>query len=132
MESWRTAFRLLADRLTDNGLAAVERALQTDDPRLLQLATVYPPPAAYDGCERQALAGDPIAFAGMADMPGASASKVAVYCEQGIESAEQAGCITGEFLRRWDDSERSSVRRQLLPEVKRAIAMRTAQVPAEA
>jgi len=127
MEPWRTAFRAISEQLTDSGLTAIERAIKTDDMALQQGATVYPP-ADYDGCERQALAACPIGFAFMADNTGATAAQVDAHFNAVISSPALASTELGayEFLRWWDDGERQAVRRQLLPEIKRLLAARSA------
>jgi len=135
MEPWRIAFRAISEQLTDNGLTAIERALETDDLHLQQGATVYPPPSDYDGSDRPALAACPIGFAFMADNTGATAAQVDAHFNAVLGSPALASTELGayEFIKFWDDGERDAVRRQLLPEIKRLLAIRSAAgQPAEA
>lgn len=127
MESWRKVWRAAAPMLTTEGLVALWDALRADDPRLLQGATTTPPPlvAVQDWpVEAACLLG----FCGWQDGTGRqTVAQVEEYfadlcyrIDQAIE--EPAGCRW--LLNYWDETPRSEVIRELLPEVERTLAER--------
>ena len=126
MESWRKVFRQgLAPLLTDDNLRALLRALETDDPRLLQGATTSPPPlqCVQDWpCE----AACPIGFCGLSDgllTVGEAEEFFAKICfEIDQKLGEPAGCRW--FLNWVDDTPRDEMRRLLGEEVRLALAGR--------
>jgi hypothetical protein len=127
-ESWRRVWRVgVAPLLPLDGLVALERALETDDPRLLQAATCSPPPLAcvqdfpVEACCL-------VAFAGWHGNNLHTVSDVENYfadvCHEADQQLGEAGAIR--WLLIWfDETPRVEMRRLLLPEVKREIARRT-------
>lgn len=129
MESWRSIWREgFAKVLPLKGLEALADALRADDPRLVQGATTYPPPVlCVDDwpCE-QACA------LGYAGWQGESLATVGNVAECFSRYCIASDALTGGpgdcrwFLNWFDDCPRDEVRRELLPEVERAIRERTA------
>ena len=127
MESWRKVWREgLVPLLSTESLGALAKALETDDPRLMQGSTTTPPPLMC-----------------VQDWPVESASALG-YCGwqgDGLETVgeveeffarmcfeidqrlgEPAGCRW--FLNWFDETPRDEMREQLLAEVNRALALR--------
>lgn len=117
MNSWEKVFRVgFAPHLSDASLAAIALAMETDDPRLLQGATMTPPPlpgvkdwpveaacvAAFCGWQ-----GDGLATVAEVEE---SFAKLCFDCDQ--ELGEPAGCRW--FLNWYDDTPRAEMREQLL------------------
>jgi hypothetical protein len=129
MESWRKVFRdAVVPLLSDAGLAALESALLTDDPRLLQGATTSPPPLScvqdwdVEGACLIGLCGwlgDGLRTVGEVEEFFA---KTCFAIDQTL--GEPAGC---RWLLNWfDETPRDEMRRGLLSEVSRARAHRAA------
>jgi len=127
MEQWRKVFRIgLAPLLSTEELLVLSKALEEDDPRLIQGATTIPPPL---WCVR--------------DWP-VEATCILGYCGwrgDGLETVaeveeffarmcfeidqrlgEPAGCRW--FLNFWDETPRQKLRRLMIPEVQRALNLR--------
>jgi hypothetical protein len=135
MESWRKVWREgLVPLLSNAGLEALRRGLADDDSRLVQGTTTTPPPLAC-----------------VQDWP-VEAACVVGYCGwqgEGLETVaeveeffarmcfetdkrlgEPAGCRW--FLNWFDETPREEMRRELLAEVNRALALRRADAEAVA
>ncbi len=127
MESWRKVWRDgLAPQLSVAGLTALQRALQTDDARLLQGATTAPPPLE---CVRDW----PVEGAcvlGYCGWQGEGLETVAEVEEFFARACFEADQRLGEpaacrwFLNWFDDAPRADVVRDLLAEVTRTLARR--------
>jgi hypothetical protein len=128
MEPWRHTWRNgIAPTLATRHLQALSDALARDDPRLIQGATTLPPPlvclsghpceaacaisyAGWRGGEELDLVGEVEEFFG----------RVCWECDKLL--GEPAACR--HFLNWFDDTPRDVVRRELLTEVDRALALR--------
>jgi len=127
MESWRKVWREgMAPQLSVAALSALQRALQNDDPRLLQGATTSPPPLE---CVRDW----PVEAAcvlGYCGWQGEGLETVAEVEEFFARACFEADQRLGEpaacrwFLNWFDDTPRDEVRRELLAEVTRTLARR--------
>lgn len=129
--SWQTCFRVgIAPQLSTRGLAALRKALEADDPRLVQGSTTTPPPLMsvedWD-CE----AADAIGFACWQDPTradksvgdvAASFARVCFEADQAL--GEPARCRW--FLNWWDDTPRPEAFPKLLAEVDQVLAERAA------
>lgn len=134
MESWRIVWRNgFAKVLPLDGLVSLAEALRVDDQRLSQGSTTTPPPlmcvqdwpcegadaigwTKYKG-DTQVSVGDVTAHFG------------AMCIDADAALGEPAACRW--FLNWFDDTPRDEMRRELLPEVERAIAIRTGQPVAQ-
>jgi hypothetical protein len=127
MEAWRKVWREgVAPHLSTAGLEALQRALASDDPRLLQGATTSPPPlqCVQDWAVEGACV---IGFCGwqgdgletVADVEECFA-RVCFEADQAL--GEPASCRW--FLNWFDETPRDEMRHQLLSEVARALAQR--------
>ena len=135
MESWRKVWREgLAPLLSTPGLEALQRALATDDGRLLQGATTTPPPL-------QCVQDWPVEAAcgvGYCGWQGDHLETVAeveeffarVCFEVDQALGEPAACRW--FLNWFDETPREEMRRELLAEVNRTLAQRRAGQSEEA
>jgi hypothetical protein len=127
IENWQRVWREgIAPSLSLAGLEALQRALQNDDPKLVQGATSVPPPlqAVQDWPVEAACA---ISYAGWQGELCLSVADVESYfarvCfETDKRLGEPAACR--HFLNFWDETPRDVVFAQMLPEVKRAIALK--------
>jgi hypothetical protein len=127
MESWRKAWRDgLAPQLSTAGLEALRKALQNDDPRLLQGATTSPPPL-------QCVQDWPVEAAcglGYCGWQGDGLETVAQVEEFFARSCFEADQLLGEpagcrwFLNWFDETPREEMRRLLGAEVARTLAQR--------
>lgn len=121
MEPWRRAFREgFAPLFSDDGLAALALALETDDPRLIQGETVSPP-------QRTECQDWPVEAACLVAYGGWRGDELDTVAEVGeffaqmcfeadMRLNESAGCRW--FLNQFDDWPREVMRRELLPEVR--------------
>lgn len=127
MESWKHTWRKgVVPLLSTRGLEALRDALQSDDARLLQGATCVPPPlqCVQDWpVEAACLWG----FAGWIGEGFNTVAEVESYfaqlcfdCDQMM--GEPAACRW--FLNWFDDTPRDEMRKELLPEVQKAIRER--------
>lgn len=124
MEAWRKTWRNGVVRcLSTPGLEALAKALETDDPRLIQGATTTPPPLQYVqdwpaeaacGIGFCAWQGDHLET--VKDVEEFFA-RVCFDCDQLL--GEAAACRW--FLNWFDETPRGEMRRQLLPEVRLAL-----------
>ncbi len=127
MESWRKVWREgVEPLLSTESLVALRQALVTDDPRLQQGATTTPPPlqCVQDWPVEAACAlgycgwvGDGLETVGEVEEFFAS---MCFEVDQRI--GEPAGCRW--FLNWFDETPRDEMRRLLLAEVKRSLALR--------
>ncbi len=127
MDSWRKVWREGVDPvLSLEGLQALERALKTDDPRLLQGATTTPPPL-------QSVMDWPVEAAcalGLCGWLGDELDTVGeveeffgrVCWEVDRKMNERAGSRW--FLNAYDEWPRPVMIAKLLPEVQRSLALR--------
>jgi hypothetical protein len=136
LEAWRRVWRDgLAPLLSARQLAALRDALAGDDVRLLQGATTDPPPLAGLG-DWPVRAACLVAYGGVAGMggfPGGKPDDTAVtVAEVQAFFARTCGEIDrrmGEpgacrfFLNWFDETPRNEMRRALLPEVERSLAL---------
>ncbi len=142
MEAWKKVWRDgFAPQLSTTGLTALARALKDDDPHLLQGATTSPPPlqtVQYWPVE----AADAIAFCFIVDNGGfmQAASTGPTYADTGctVMEAEEffaKACFACDetlgdpaacrwFLKWYDETPRVQMRRELLVEVQRVLAIR--------
>lgn len=127
MEDWRTTWREgIAPQLSTMGLEALRRALITDDPRLIQGKTCSPPPLQ---CVQDwpLDAGCGITYCGWQGGEGvknvrdAEAFFARICFEVDLRIGEPAVC---RFLNWFDETPREEMRRQLLAEVSRSLALR--------
>lgn len=127
MEEWRIAFRVgVAPGLSDAGLAALERALAEDDPRLVQAATTVPCALPCNDAEpcQQACA------IGFAAWQGDGLASVGEVQRAFVRALHEADGRLGEvaavraFLNPFDEWERATMRANILPEVQREIQRR--------
>jgi hypothetical protein len=124
MESWRRAWRNgFVPQLSIPALQALRKALITNDKRLIQGSTTSPPPlqSVRDWLVEGACA---IGFCGWIGEEKESVGEVEKFfaqrcfeCDNNL--GEPAGCRW--FLNWFDETPRSEVRNELLPEVKLAI-----------
>jgi hypothetical protein len=127
MESWRKVWRDgMAPQLSVAALTALQRALQNDDPRLIQGATTSPPPLE---CVRDwpVEAACVLGFCGWQGEGLESVAEVEEFFARACFEADQrlgepAGCRW--FLNWFDDTPRDEARRELLVEVTRTLARR--------
>jgi hypothetical protein len=135
METWKVVWRNgVAPCLSTAGLIALRDALRADDRRLIQNATTFPPP-----------------LEAARDWPIVAACALALACWQGaglatvgeVESAFAYVCLdAGErlgepealrwFLNWFDETDRATMRRELLAEVGLTLAERGRMEPAAA
>jgi hypothetical protein len=126
MESWRKVWREgMAPQLSVAALTALQRALQTDDPRLLQGATTSPPPLE---CVRDwpVEAACVLGFCGWQGEGLESVAEVEEFFARACFEADQrlgepAACRW--FLNWFDDTPRDEARRELLAEVTRCVQL---------
>jgi hypothetical protein len=130
MESWRRVWRNgFAKVLPVAGLEALRVALVEDDPRLLQGCTTNPPALRCTQdwtCE----GGCAVSYCGWKGEGRGLLGDVAEFFSKCCDDAdyrlgEPAACRW--FLNWFDDTPRDEMRRELLPEVERAIAERSKQ-----
>jgi hypothetical protein len=134
METWRKVWREgVAPQLSTSGLEALEKALESGDERLLQGATTSPPPLQ---CVRDWLVEGAcvIGYCGWQGHGLQTVSEVeeffAQVCFEVDKSlGEPAACRW--FLNWFDDSPRQQVCAQLLSEVRRTLAQRRGEAPAD-
>ena len=135
MESWRKVWREgLAPVLSTTGLDALRKALLHDDVRLLQGATTTPPPL-------QCVQDWPVEAAcglGYCGWQGEGLETVAEVEEYFARVCFEVDQLLGEpaacrwFLNWFDETPRDDMRRLLLAEVNRALALRHADDAGEA
>lgn len=122
MEAWRRCWREgVAPLLSDAGLEALRKALAEDDPRLMQGATMSPPPL-------RCVQGWPVECACLMAYPGwqgdglTTVGEVEKFFQQRCYEAdvvlEEPGGI-GWLLNWYDDTPRDEMRAALMPEVER-------------
>src|SRR5437016_13005072 len=134
MESWRKVWREgVVPLLSTAGLNALARALQNDDPRLLQGATTSPPPLqCVQDWPVEAACG--LSYCGWQGDGLESVAEVEDYFAQMCFEADQ---VLGEpaacrwFLNWFDETPRDEMRALLLPEVQRTLARRRPGAGAE-
>jgi hypothetical protein len=121
METWRKVWREgMAPQLSDGGLAALGRALEQDDTRLIQQATTTPPPlpCVQDWPVEAACA---VGFCGWQGDGLVTVAEVEEFFARACFETDQA---LGEpaacrwFLNWFDETPREQMRRELLTEVR--------------
>jgi len=127
VESWRSVFRRgFAPLLSTESLEALERALEQDDPFLIQDATTRPVPLQCTQdwpCEGACLIG----YAGWATGECNTVGEVAEFFSQKCVEADQRLGAFGQcapLLNYFDDTPREEAFPQLLGEVRRALGER--------
>lgn len=127
MEAWRKAWRTgFAPQLSDAGLEALAKALEQDDPSLLQGSTTSPPPLE---CMRDW----PVAAACAVGLCGWKGEKLEIVRD--VEGYFASICFGADkllndpgacrhFLNWFDDTPRQRMRNLLLPEVRRELERR--------
>ncbi len=125
MDSWREVWRVgVALQLSELGLLALQRALQKDDPRLLQGATVSPPPSLPDCTPDGAC---PVAFG---CWHGDDLGTIGDISDAFAQVCYHSDKLTGEpadirHLLNWvDETPREKMRRELLAEVNLELSKR--------
>jgi hypothetical protein len=125
--AWQLAWREgIAPVLSTEALLALKKALERDDPRLLQGATTSPPPlqAVQDWPVEGACA---LCYGGWQGEGLFTVEQVELYFAQICFDADQrlgepSACRY--FLNWFDETPRDEMRQQLLPEVEWALAQR--------
>lgn len=124
MESWRTVWREgLAPLLSRSALLALRRALDLDDPRLLQGATTMPPPLASITnwpCEGACAIG----YMGWRGEGLETVGEVEeFFSRMCAEIDDRIGELAASkyFVQFWDETPRNKARRLLMDEVKLAL-----------
>ncbi len=132
MEKWRRVFRDgLAPQLSTAGLQALATALVTDDPRLLQGSTCYPP--LLDALRDRDVEGAClIGFCAWQAEGCGQVGKLEEYFQRvtdtcnAICDANMDEVATSRYLLNWyDDTARDEMRLELLGEVQLALKERT-------
>jgi hypothetical protein len=132
MESWRIVWRDgFVPGLSTENLQALEKGLEADDSRILQGATTTPPPLM---CVRdwEVEAACPLGYCGVLENGGFGEATVGETEEFFARACFDADQRLGEpaacrwFLNAWDDTPRDEMRRELLAEVRLALAARAA------
>lgn len=131
MESWRKVWREgIAPLLSTASLEALRDALKSDDKRLIQGATCEPPPLACvaDWEVQGACALSYAGWQGDGLQTVAEVEEFFVTVCHAIDQriGEAAGCRY--FLNWYDETTRTEMLRELLPEVQRAIRLRKSDV----
>ncbi len=127
METWQLVWRRgFAPFLSTEGLLALKRALETDDPALLQGRTSDPPPLHIHG-DWPVEGACALALCGWRGDGLTTVSEVETYFAEACWRADQtlgepAACRY--FLTWFDDTPRAVMREQLLAEVNRALVHR--------
>lgn len=130
MELWRKVWREgFAPQFSREQLAALRAALAGDDERLLQGATVSPPPT-RSVMDWPVEAACPVAWCGWQDGAGLNTveeinvffGKACAACDEPL--LEPAACR--HFLGFWDETPRAKAVAALLEEVERELAARVA------
>jgi hypothetical protein len=127
LETWRKVWRDgVAPNLTTLGLEALQRALRDDDERLLQGATISPPPLL---CLQDwpVEAACPIGFCGWQGDGLHTVDEVEEYFARVCFEVNQVlgePAAIGYFLNWFDEEPRSHVRGELMHEVSRTLAQR--------
>jgi hypothetical protein len=132
VESWRATWRRgIAPNLSTEGLESLARALEQDDPRLLQGNTTEPPPlqCVQDWPVEKACG---LAWCGWQGDGLGTVIEVEEFFEEvckrsDVALEEPAG--TRWFLNWFDETTRDEMRRLLLPEVRLALAAREGGEP---
>jgi hypothetical protein len=120
--SWERVFRVFADMLSDEQLEKLRRAVAEDDPRLIQGATLTPPPlmCVQDWPVEAACL---IAFPGWTDESSTVGECEEFFARTCFEIDKAVGIPAGcRFLINWfDDTPRDRMRAELLPEIDAAL-----------
>jgi hypothetical protein len=124
MEKWRRVWREgIAPQLSRSALLALQSALRRDDARLLQGVVTAPPPLEANG--NCAVVGG--CAIGLCGWLGEGHARVDAVEEYFTDICAAADVVLGEpatcrfFLNWFDDAPRAEMRRELLPEVTRAL-----------
>jgi hypothetical protein len=128
MESWRITWRDgFTPVLSTAGLEALRDALKTDDQRLVQSVTTFPPPLM---CVQDwpVEAADALGYCGWQGDGLTTVGEVEEHFARCCFDADQrlgepAACRW--FLNWYDDTPRDEMRRELLAEVERSLSERT-------
>jgi hypothetical protein len=129
MRTWQQVWRIgFARQISTAGLAALERALVHDDPRLVQGVTTSPPALETLG-DWEVEAACAVSYCawqgeGLATVQQAMGFFERVCREADEAMGEPAACRL--FLHWFDETPRAEMRRLLLAEVRRALAERRA------
>ncbi len=134
---WREGF---APLLSTAGLETLQEALVKDDPRLLQGATITPPPLQCVA-DWPVAAACPVSYTFVGDLGGFAPKKppegqpfatvaaveerfamACFACDRNLLDP----CACGNFLQWWDTTDRKQARNLLLAEVERALEERQA------
>jgi hypothetical protein len=120
LDPWRAGWRAAAASIPLAGLQALELALEHDDEALMQTGTCYPPPT-------ERWHGEPIEQADaivLAGWRGLGLQTVGQAAQWFDDLRLAAGRELTAFLAWYDKIPRDEMRRALLPEVKRLLAVR--------
>jgi hypothetical protein len=126
IEAWRRAWRAIAAQLSTKALRALRKALENDDPRLIQSATTSPPPlqAVQDWPVQAACS---LGYCGWQGYGLATVGEVHEYFAQVcFDAGERLGQEDGVryFLQWFDETPRDTMRFALLVEVLRELCCR--------
>jgi hypothetical protein len=127
MDAWRKVWReAVAPQLPTRGLEVLRRALERDDPSLVQGVTTDPPPLA-EALDRPVQAACAIGYCGWLGEGLGTVAEVEAYFAGVCEGAdERLGEWAGirPFLTFFDDTPRQEIRLALLAEVDLELATR--------
>lgn len=130
MEKWRRTWReAIVPHLSRVGLLALEAALRTDDPRLLQGATCFPP--LLDALrERPIEAACALGYCGWQGGRLSRVGELERYFHDlcnAVDAAFNEPAACRYFLNWYDDTPRAEMRGELLTEVIRSLQVPAAQ-----
>jgi len=135
MSAWRLAWREgLAPVLSTAALQALYRALEADDPALLQGATCVPPPLEY-AADWPVEAACGIGYCGWRGEGLQTVQEVEEFFHRTCWEADQRlghPAVVRFFLNWFDDTPREAMRAELRAEVARTLAGRGVTLPAVA
>src|SRR5688572_5781617 len=115
MELWRKVWREMAAHISLAGLKALEAALITDDVRLIQGNTCWPPPLLH--CDVEVGAACAVSFCGWQGDGLQTVAEVEEYfgdTTQAVDAEFNEPAMSRYFLNWYDDTPRDVMRREML------------------